>query len=698
MDEITLDVSSDLLAAERLMLSEEAASSQTAEAFALTQLQSWNSELATIIFPEDQFRGSVEVNLRYISEINVDLLTPYKTIVVKSPIGTGKTRLAARLIEAVEQVEGHRLRILVITHRRTLAADLTRRLNIDLEPQKFECYQDISAEACRRADRLVICLNSLWKVVEVGNELPEYDLILVDEIEQVLAHLTGETFEGEEAINAYMLFSCFMATAGRTLVMDADAGPISQEWFTKWRELPFTVINTFVRERGPLLLYETRDKLIAVASDLIQRNEGPVVIATSSKTEAQRLNELYVPLLGKKQVFMICSDTSRRKQASDFITNINHELPKLKVFIYSPSVGTGVDIQCEVRAVFGAFDSSPLAAPELHQMLGRCRHTKETHVHLEKGGQHRETDAETLYRRYYRNAIETGKQGSLIDRKIWDITPPQKELLELFSRIDAERNHSMNHSRLHFTQMAKGYSIQVVEGLDVLQKQALEDTKKKVVEKTRLAILQAESVDETTYGSLSPEAQTSPEVKAGYERFQIERFVGMELNEQIYDDLHDVKDRERLRLLTNLYDDETYLELLDSEEASKQVSLQSRGHYQQRRRLLLDIFTTVFGPDWDAFTLKLTKEEISDRLQPYLRAEAKNFDSYFQRTNSPSQDPLRILGWYLKLVGLSLARSRPRINRKRTTVHYINEHDLWKMRAYSESRLARLRRDRTSGN
>ena len=128
------------------------------------------------------------MDLPYISELDISLLTPHDTLEVKSPIGSGKTRLFAKLIQAEEKRLGRPLRILVVVHRRALSASLTKRLNDELKRVAFTNYEGLTCKALRQTERLVICLNSVHKLRKTGGVLPVYDIILVDEVEQVLTH------------------------------------------------------------------------------------------------------------------------------------------------------------------------------------------------------------------------------------------------------------------------------------------------------------------------------------------------------------------------------------------------------------------------------------------------------------------------------------------------------------------------------
>jgi hypothetical protein len=63
-----------------------------------------------------------------------------------------------------------------------------------------------------------------------------------------------------------------------------------------------------------------------------------------------------------------------------------------------------VDITAPVRAVVGIFGTH-LAAPEIMQMLGRCRHTRETHAYVPCVEGQAEEDWQALYRRHEARAL-----------------------------------------------------------------------------------------------------------------------------------------------------------------------------------------------------------------------------------------------------------------------------------------------------
>ena len=291
------------------------------------------------------------------------------------------------------------------------------------------------------------------------------------------------------------------------------------------------------------------------------------MIAVNSVKTAKRLEERFAEKFGKDQVYRLCADTSDTARADEFVRNIDDELAKLKVFIYSPSLGTGVDIQHKVRAVFAIFRRQPLAAPDLHQMIGRCRNTQETHVYVEDCEQYLETRPSEIYRDAVENAVETGLECRTNGEGICEVTPIQDELLRLHSKIQAARNASMNQLKPHFTHLAVGYRIEIVRGSNPQEKQALKQAGERDDQQEKEAVLHADPVDEMRFHSLRTQHAITPEINWGHQRFVIEQSVGCEINEAIYDDLHTEEGREKLILFTSLYEAEAELKKKDRKEA-----------------------------------------------------------------------------------------------------------------------------------
>jgi Origin of replication binding protein len=127
-----------------------------------------------------------------------------------SPVGTGKTK-------ALEDVLAAYPTVLVISHRRLLCNELSRRLNV-------VDYQDHPNSRALEFPRLVVCLDSLRKV---AFDKITYKVVVLDESEQILKDFLGGTMEGRDPYDMFLLFQEVIRIADIVIAQDADLGWIT---------------------------------------------------------------------------------------------------------------------------------------------------------------------------------------------------------------------------------------------------------------------------------------------------------------------------------------------------------------------------------------------------------------------------------------------------------------------------------------
>lgn len=155
---------------------------------------------------------------------------------IKSPKGSGKTtflsdairKAITRFATLEEYEEGTdfqgeesiltKEKVLLIGHRRALIGDLCNKLNLS-------CYLDDEklrqGEVHERQKRYGICLDSLMKIRGL-----RYDIVVIDEVEQVLSHFLSETV-GEKRQALFRLFCEQIRSAKKVVALDADLGWVS---------------------------------------------------------------------------------------------------------------------------------------------------------------------------------------------------------------------------------------------------------------------------------------------------------------------------------------------------------------------------------------------------------------------------------------------------------------------------------------
>ncbi len=630
--------------------------------------------------PRPQTRAKHQrVNYRYISELPTATLHQCRATILRSPIGTGKTELAKRLATGKK-------RVLVISHRIALSKSLSNRLDFH---NYLEAPQD---DDLLRMHHLVIVANSLHKLIprRAGVPLPQYDMVIIDECEQVLGHLTGNTFERDEAITAHNVLRALVRNAGQVLALDAHAGRLTWDFLTEVlgeANVQF-IDNQHKLERGTLKLWQHPNNMIAHADALIAQDAGAVVFAISGRKHARTLARRYQERLGEDAVMFICGDNSKSYEVQRFINNINQQLPQKRVLIYTPSLGTGIDIQAPVRAIFGIFHQEPLDAHDCHQMLGRCRNAQERHAYVSAVEGNRETDAEVIYNRYYTNALKTARRCSFDAFGNQQLADDHKALLKLVARVQARRNRSLNNLLGHFMALARrdGFSLQLPqdEGHNQRVYEQMKDAREALQKEERALVLSVKPVSPEEFDAANGELQAKPEMRAGLKRWWIEETYGQTINDELYDHYNDGRGRTQLLQFCDLFITPTRLQSQDRHQAESNIPLHKRGHYSVKQAILTDLIRTVFGKL--SAEVLLTEEELNARMGEFLARHEDDLRRYFNRRTDNSDTPKYVLRWLLRRLGLNLKTYRSR----RGDVYGIDADLLVQMLAYRDSRLEQL--------
>ena len=339
---------------------------------------------------------------------------------IKSPKGSGKTYY---LIDALKKVLFYHginalkldylekldpdepiysnKRVLLIGHRQALIRELCQRLGLN-------CYLDdpvtrheknadrpakyVSAPHKPNLDRYGVCLDSLWRI-----EDQVYDIVIIDESEQVLAHFLSDTI-GEGRYELFEKFKKLITSTKSVVALDADLGWTTANtllalWSKKVKQTEDTrnlsiYINTWRNEGEEIYIYPTKGQLIDAMKQALLRKER-VFVASNSKTRIKNLSESIGEFskIAKLQfkTLTITSENSKTEDIQKFITQIKTKVLDYDVILASPSLGTGVDItfennRKEIDSVFGIFENQINTHTEIDQQLARVRHPKSVHV------------------------------------------------------------------------------------------------------------------------------------------------------------------------------------------------------------------------------------------------------------------------------------------------------------------------------
>lgn len=290
---------------------------------------------------------------------------------VRSAIGTGKTAIVEHL---VKQNPGQS--VLFTTHLISLVESAAQRLGL-------VSYNECDNFDLQMEHRLAICLNSLGKLTAEG-ALRNYDIVIIDEIEQVLARLTTHI---EQKPLVFSVLQHIMSNARSLICLDAHLSTTTVQLIQRFcPDKPVTVhFNDYEPGHGrEIAFHEHPESLQMTALQALEQNQK-VYLAFNSKREAYKTFSAFSTAFPEKRGLYISSDNAGDAENQAFFNNVNEVSKLYDYLVCTPSVSTGVSIDNgHFDFVGGIFNAQVNTANDCMQALGRIRNHKTLHVFCDK--------------------------------------------------------------------------------------------------------------------------------------------------------------------------------------------------------------------------------------------------------------------------------------------------------------------------
>lgn len=325
-------------------------------------------------------------------------------ICIKSPKGTGKTQALISLVETIHRnVEVSKKifpnlprSVLLIGHRQTLLREAASKLGLT-------CYLDEKVATQFYA----VCLDSLYN--RFGSRA-NYDVILIDESEQVLQHLLSETISKGSGIDrCWNVLNFMLRQAKSVIALDADLSLMTihalkylrpQDWDSNF-QLIYNDPSINDNRTRQFDLYSDRSHLVDELINTVNLRQK-VFVTGNSKKFIQSLNETIKEKANRKvKIIEITSDNSRDVNIIEFVRNIKTEILKYDVVLASPSLGTGVDIsfpnsEQKIDVVFGFFEALINTHMDIDQQIARVRNPKSIKLWISSRKERLETNFDVV--------------------------------------------------------------------------------------------------------------------------------------------------------------------------------------------------------------------------------------------------------------------------------------------------------------
>ena len=212
---------------------------------------------------------------------------------IKSPYGTSKTQL---LIKTIEKYEPKK--ILFLSYRKTLTYDIQN----NFQKLGFGNYMENELNC----NRLIIQCESILKLDYIFNndEVPQYDLVIIDESEGVLSQFSSRTFDGNGK-KSFEYLQAIIANCGKLITLDGDQSNRTYSFVSQFEGTSINIINTI----------KNNNKIIQLTEDEQQFKED----IFTSLSEGQKL--------------VICSQSANL--VDTYGQDIQNQFPNLKVMLYT---------------------------------------------------------------------------------------------------------------------------------------------------------------------------------------------------------------------------------------------------------------------------------------------------------------------------------------------------------------------------
>lgn len=324
----------------------------------------------------------LKLHQRYLEDFGA--LSNKKWIAIRSAKGTGKTE---SLISMVAQAQAAGKPTLLITHRIQLGETLANRLGIPF----ISCLGGQGQML-----GFGFCVDSMRPSSRAGFKGAEWSnaIVIIDEVEQVIDHLLNSSTEVKKyRPEILMEFSNLLSeildpeSEGQLYTLDADLCDISIAFIRNHsrhpENKPYLVVNNFSTSTNQSATFYEEVAPYELVSDAIKqvKNGGRIFFATSGQKESStfgtiNLEEQFKQECTNKKIIRIDSTTisDPTHPAYKAADSINLLVLQYDVVIISPTLGTGISIDCEghFTAKFGIF-SGNTSADSARQALARIR-------------------------------------------------------------------------------------------------------------------------------------------------------------------------------------------------------------------------------------------------------------------------------------------------------------------------------------
>jgi hypothetical protein len=431
----------------------------------------------------EQKQSPITIKQRYLGNSIKEALQTSDSLIVHSPMGSGKTEAIKTLLKMAD------------SHIRFAFSSPSTKLNRSIAKELgAHFYKDVLKEPNRKkrktmAKRVVGTLQFFRRILKEFPDL-KYDLFIMDEAQSLTIQLISNITRQQEATLSAV--KKIAQRAKKVIAMDAHIGRetevlmaiLCDEAPTRLvnKVTPWQCINADILTGGK---YSDRKK----ANDALQIEalnvNKKIVICSSSTHYCQLRYDVLSALHPEKKIGIITTDESTEAQAlMDDPSLIRH----YDVLILSPAVGIGVSFNAKnhIDICFGVFPNKRDTGDSYQaiQILARLRSPTDKQWIISLDDQHPiftqlpnvpKEMGDAIMKQFKRNIHYAGLEGKQRD------TETNDQLITLFQTCEHIRRDNKNHYNHYFMQQLAHMEVTInhrcIEGI-VINPQSEQQTKR----------------------------------------------------------------------------------------------------------------------------------------------------------------------------------------------------------------------------
>jgi len=330
------------------------------------------------------------------SEIIQFFESPKKSLSIKSPYDTGKTKLLSKIFTKYDPK-----RILWLSYRKTLTNDI---LGSFRDEFNFKDYQ----QGEYTADRLIIQLESLLKLkpsmmfADDEYEIPKYDIIIIDEIESILSHFDSPTFKGKSR-EVFNWMREVIKVSSKMIVLDGDIDDRTYNFLNHFEDSTNIQNNILINQRHLKIITDTNFYYEKILKDILEGVK--VVVCSMSSKKCIDIHNLIKSKCPSKKILIYTGQTNDRNKLD--LLDVKTTWTSCDVLIYSPSIESGVNFDIEYfDKIYGVICMHSTCQRAFLQMLSRVRKIKNSDIFILNSNPNLKVNLITDDNKYYYDEIK----------------------------------------------------------------------------------------------------------------------------------------------------------------------------------------------------------------------------------------------------------------------------------------------------